>query len=326
MSATILRSGFLTTVQDLGRTGHRASGVSLGGALDSHALRVANLLVGNDESAAGLEVTLGQLRMTCTSDRLLAWAGGIFKVRVGGDEIPAGHAVLVRAGETWEMSAPDRGARAWLALAGGIDVPPVLGSRSTDLRGAFGGFEGRPLRDGDQLPLGAPAGKSAAIARRIGAARFGSWCAPWEWVCTVPQHPFLRIIRGADWSRFEKATLEAHQIFQVTPQSDRMGLRLAGEPLELATKKEEVSSGVAPGTLQVPPNGQPILLLGDCQTIGGYPKIAHVITLDLPTAAQLQPGDELRFAEISLAEAQSLLRERAQDLRRFRIGLELPLK
>ncbi|MEP6823015.1 MAG: biotin-dependent carboxyltransferase family protein [Chthoniobacterales bacterium] len=326
MTASIVRSGFLSSVQDLGRPGHRASGVSLGGALDPHALRVANLLVGNAESAAGLEVTLGQMRIGFASDRLVAWAGGEFHARVADDEIPAGHAALVRAGEVLEMSAPEKGARAWLAIAGGIDVPLVLGSRSTDLRSGFGGFEGRTLRDGDQLLLGPPAEEVAQISRRIGLGRYTSWRAPWDWACTAPLHPFLRIVRGPDWSRFEKSTLEAHQIFAVTPQSDRMGLRLEGEPLALATKMEMTSSGVAPGTLQVPPNGQPILLLGDCQTIGGYPKIAHVITVDLPAAAQLQAGDEVRFAEISLTEAQDLLIERTRDLQRFRIGLELHLR
>ncbi len=326
MTVTILRSGFLSSVQDLGRPGHRASGVSLGGALDPHALQVANLLVGNAESAAGLEVTLGQMRIGFASDRLVAWAGGEFQVRVANDEIPAGHAAVVRGGEVLEMSAPEKGARAWLALAGGIDVPLVLGSRSTDLRSGFGGLEGRTLRDRDQLLLGPPSEAAAQISRRIGLGRYTSWRAPWDWACTAPLHPFVRIVRGSDWSRFEKSTLEAHQIFAVTPQSDRMGLRLEGEPLALATKMQMASSGVAPGTLQVPPNGQPILLLGDCQTIGGYPKIAHVITVDLPAAAQLQAGDEVRFAEISLAEAQDLLIERTRDLQRFRVGLELHLR
>ncbi len=273
-----------------------------------------------------MELTLGQVQLRFASDRVVAWTGGEFQVRVGLDGIPAGHAFVVRAGEVLEVSAPEKGARAWLALAGGIDVPLVLGSRSTDLRSGFGGLEGRVLRDGDELSLGAPSETAAEIFRNIGLARCTSWRAPWDWACTAPRHPFLRIVRGPDWSRFEKSTLEAHQIFTVTAQSDRMGLRLEGEPLALATKTELVSSGVAPGTLQVPPNGQPILLLGDCQTIGGYPKIAHVITVDLPAAAQLRPGEEVRFAEISLAEAQSLLVERTRDLQRFSIGLELQLR
>ena len=325
MNITVLRSGFFSSVQDLGRMGYRASGVSLGGALDPRALAVANLIVGNEDAAAGIEATLGRLRIGFDEDRLVAWAGGAFRVHVGDEESPAGHPARVRAGEELEMTAPENGARAWLAISGGVDVPLVLGSRSTDLRSGFGGLEGRALRDGDRLPLGPPSAAAVRIVAKVGHGRVAPWRSPWDWASTTPVHPFLRIVRGADWSRFEKATLEAHQIFTVSPQADRMGARLEGEPLARTTAEEMISSAVAPGTLQVPPDGQPILLLGDCQTIGGYPKIAHVITVDLPAAAQLRPGDQVRFAEVTLAEAQRLAIEGAHDLQRFRIGLELHL-
>lgn len=320
---TVERAGFLTTVQDLGRTGFRASGVSLGGALDPHALAVANLLAGNAEDAAGLEATLGQLTLRSEDTRVIAWAGGDFDVKIAGMDFPSGHAAVIRPNEQLILTAPTNGARAWLAISGGIDVPPVLGSRSTDVRAGFGGLKGRPLQDGDQLPLGPLSPAASRIARRIGQDRIASWCAPWEWVSTAPLHPFLRIVPGTDWLAFEEATLKAHQIFTVTPASDRMGLRLKGERLARRKKDELISSPVAPGTLQVPPDGQPILLLGDCQTIGGYPKIAHVITVDLPAAAQLRPGDQVRFAEVTLAEAQVLLVERKRGFERFRVGLGL---
>ena len=154
MKVFVRSAGFLASVQDLGRTGHRQSGISIGGALDSHALRVANALVGNEDSAAGLEATLGTLRLRFEDQRVVAWCGGAFSVRIGAENLPPGHAALVAKGEELAMAAPKSGARAWLAISGGIDVPPVLGSRSTDLRGNFGGHEGRALRDGDELPLG----------------------------------------------------------------------------------------------------------------------------------------------------------------------------
>src|SRR6478609_2367423 len=154
MKILVRSAGFLTSVQDLGRTGFRRSGVSLGGALDAHALRVANALVGNDETAAGLEATLGTLRLRFEDDRLVAWCGGDFSVRIGNEELPPGHAGFVAKDSELSMSAPNSGGRAWLAILGGIDVPPVLGSRSTDLRGNFGGYYGRALRDGDTLTLG----------------------------------------------------------------------------------------------------------------------------------------------------------------------------
>ena len=325
MSATVLRAGFLSSVQDLGRPDQRAIGVSLGGALDPQALAVANLLVGNQISAAGLEVTLGEVRIRFDDERLIAWAGGDFSVGVGEAEIGAGHAALVRAGEELRLTAPRNGARAWLSLSGGIEVPMVLGSRATDLRTIFGGLDGRALRDGDVLTLGDRSAAARSITRKIGTARSAPWRGPTEWISPAPRHPFLRVLRGAEWSRFSDAAVSAlvSEAFTVGQESDRMGVRLAGPELTRLINAELVSEAVVPGTIQVPPSGQPILLLGDCQTIGGYPKIAHVITVDLSSAAQLLPGDEVRFVEVTLTEAQRLLLERGRDLERFEIGLEL---
>src|SRR6266567_1971872 len=145
MNAVVTRAGLLTSVQDLGRTGFRQFGVSTSGALDSFALRVANLLVGNDEGAAGLEITLGGLQLRFADERIVAWCGGEFDVHIGSTSLPAGHAALVRAGEEVKFDHPQAGCRCWLAVSGGIDVPLVLGSRSTDLRASFGGVEGRAL-------------------------------------------------------------------------------------------------------------------------------------------------------------------------------------
>jgi len=155
MKVFVQSAGFLTSVQDLGRKGYRKSGISIGGALDSHALRVANALVGNEDSDAGLEATMGKLRLRFDDDQIVAWCGGAFAVRIGDENLPPGHAGFVAKDEELVMVAPNAGSRAWLAISGGIDVSLVLGSRSTDLRGNFGGLEGRTLRDGDALPLGA---------------------------------------------------------------------------------------------------------------------------------------------------------------------------
>ncbi len=325
MIAHILRAGFLSSVQDAGRVGHLASGVSLGGALDSHALAVANVLVGNEPDFAGIEVTLGQMRIKFEEQRLVAWAGGAFSVRTAESEISAGRPALIGGGEELLITAPERGGRAWLAIAGGVDVPFVLGSRATDLRNHFGGFAGRALQDGDRLSLGSSTPVAETIAARLGERHLASWRAPWDWASTRPLHPFLRFVRGAEWSLFKETSHVAmeRESFTVGPETDRMGVRLQGPPLARLTTSEMISAAVVPGTLQVPPSGQPILLLGDCQTIGGYPKIAHVITVDLPAAVQLQPGDAVRFAEVSLAEAQRMAMERARDFRRFRIGLEM---
>lgn len=324
MKVLVRSAGFLTSVQDLGRTGFRQSGVPVGGALDSHALRVANALVGNNDSAAGLEVNLGKLRLRFEDGRVVAWCGGSFAVRINDEDLPPGHAGRVGKDDELLMVAPDAGARAWLAISGGIDVPFVLGSRSTDLRGNFGGHEGRNLRDGDVLALGrGDLGIASWKDERI-----SQWSAPATWAARTHRDHFLRIVRGAHWERFtpEAQDFLVANTFTVTPDSDRMGARLDGPELTRIDPADLLSEAVAPGTLQVPPDGKPILLLGDCQTIGGYPRIAHVITVDLSIAAQLWPGEAVRFHEVSLAEAQGLLREREEDFARFRVGLSLHVR
>jgi len=328
MNALVRSAGYLTSVQDLGRAGFRQSGVSVGGALDSHGLRVANALVGNEDDAAGIEVTLGRVRLRFEDERMLEWCGGGFTARIGDANLPPGHCGFVRKDDELTMVAPDRGARAWLAISGGIDVPLVLGSRSTDLRGGFGGYEGRALRDGDVLHLNKEGRSSNRPEGNGGFETATSWGAPAIWAAVQNPNPVLRIVQGTDWNRFTDGAQRSlvNGAFSVTADSDRMGARLEGAELQRTDPSDLLSEAVTPGTLQVPPNGQPILLLGDCQTIGGYPKIAHVITVDLPIAAQLWPGKTVHFAEVSLEEAQRLLREREKDFARFRIGLRLRMR
>jgi antagonist of KipI len=179
------------------------------------------------------------------------------------------------------------------------------------------------LRDGDRLALGALPPAAVRFSRKLAGARLANAGASDEWAQTGRRRAFLRVVRGAEWDQFEasaRAALLADQ-FTVSDEADRMGVRLDGSVLSRHEAIELISSPVAPGTIQVPPNGHPILLLGDCQTIGGYPKIAHVITVDMPIAAQLQPGDPVHFGEVSLGEARSLLAAREHDLRWFRAGL-----
>jgi antagonist of KipI len=320
MNAVVTRAGFLTSVQDLGRTGFRQFGVSTSGALDSFALRVANLLVGNDEGAAGLEITLGGLQLRFEDERIVAWCGGEFDVQIGSRALPAGHVAYLQRGYELKFGLAQIGCRCWLAISGGIDVPVVLGSRSTDLRANFGGLEGRRLRDGDQLSLG-----EFRQSETAAAAGISSWTAPHDWASPASRHPSLRFIRGVDWNRFNDVTIQrfTQHEFTVSPDSDRMGVRFDGSELKREDETDLVSEAVAPGTIQIPPSGKPILLLGDCQTIGGYPKIAHVITVDLSIAAQLRAGDGVRFIEVTLQDAHRLLLERERDLERFRIGLSL---
>jgi len=325
----ITRAGFLSSVQDLGRTGFREFGVSLSGALDPFGMRVANLLVGNHEGEAGLEITFGGLQLQFQDERIVACCGGEFDVWIGAVPLPAGHTALVQSGEELKFGRSKIGCRAWLAISGGIDVPPVLGSRSTDLRAEFGGFQGRALRDADVVSVGEWPGSSAfakaTADKATSAAVISSWTAPRDWVSPAKPNPILRFVRGVDWARFNASTLQrlTSEPFTVSPDSDRMGARLTGPELARGDNVDLISEAVAPGTVQVPPSGQPILLLGDCQTIGGYPKIAHVITVDLGIAAQVRAGDRVRFSEVSLGDAHQLLLQRERGLARFRIGLSL---
>ena len=275
--------------------------------------------VGNDEDAAGLEITLGGLQLGFQDERIVAWCGGEFDVHVGSTALPAGHAAFVSAAEELKFGPPKNGCRAWLAISGGVDVPVVLGSRSTDLRAQFGGFEGRALRDRDELPL------SPRPRSRTSATGVSSWTAPHDWASPAKTDPTLRFVRGVDWVRFNDVAIQGFtsEAFAVSHDSDRMGARLEGPLLRRADEGDLISEAVVPGTIQIPPGGKPILLLQDCQTIGGYPKIAHVITADLGTAAQLRAGDHVRFSEVSMADAHRLLLQRRRELSCFRIGLSL---
>lgn len=298
MEMKVLRAGMQTTVQDLGRRGHRGAGVPLSGAMDSFALRVANALVGNPENAAALEFALVGPALEFSADALVA---------VGGAEcegVPSWRQTTVRAGERVDLGACVRGARGYLAVAGGFDVAPVLGSCSTYLRGALGGVAGRALREGDVVRV-RPAGRAVA---RGGAA---PWHIDARILPAYSTEPTVRVVLGAQAVDAGDGLFTG--VFTVTPQSDRMGLRLEGPmPWELP-RLDLVSSAVAPGTIQVPPDGCPLVLMADAQTIGGYPQVGHAIAVDLPLLAQLRPGDRVRFVEVALDEAHklALARERA---------------
>ena len=324
MKLTLRHPGFFTLVQDLGRIGFRRYGVSVGGALDPHALRIANLLVENEDGAAGLEITFGGFRGQFEDRRLVAWCGGAFDVRIGTESLPAGHVGAIDLGEELIVNPPKLGCRAWLAISGGIDVPKILESRSTDLRAELGGLDGRTLRAGDVVPLGPQTNGAVELSNLLRKERVSNWSAPANWISTATDSPVLRFVRGHEWDSFDVSAHEnfLEKPFTVSAESDRMGARLDGPFLLRPEGGDLISEAVAPGTVQVPPNAKPILLLGDCQTIGGYPRLAHIVTVDMAIAAQLRPSDSVRFREVSLAEAHRLLLQRERDLGLFRVGLE----
>jgi antagonist of KipI len=298
MTIRVAKPGLSTTVQDRGRLGYAHLGISPAGAADALSLRIANLLVGNDEYAPALEMTLLGATLEFTEPAIIAISGAACECKLGSEPAPANTAVQVSAGDALQCGSMTDGARSYLAVQGGIEVPLIMGSASTDVRGGFGGFEGRRLLSGDLLRIGK--GRSKQV-RRLPAGAIES-----------PRHlgP-VRLTRGSqqDWFSFETYAKFLATSYVVSEQSDRAGLRLKGEAITPREQAQLLTDGIPLGAIQVPPDGQPIILFVDQQTAGGYPKIASVIAADMYRIGQLRPRDEVRFAEVSIAEAVEALRE-----------------
>lgn len=318
MSIRVLEPGLLTTIQDAGRTGLQAQGVSPSGAADPLAARLANLLTGNPASAAVLEMTLPGTVLEFEAACLAALSGAGMSPWLDGRAVPLDRPVWLPAGGILRMEPAGRGCRMCLAVAGGFAVPGFAGSRSTDLRLGRGGLEGRALQAGDRLECGAAAPESRRLARALAgrAGRFGwawvDWSAPrFIWTGYRPEGE-LRVIPGpqSDWFDEEAWHRFYGAEYLVSGHSDRMGLRLEGPAVKAFPGRSLLSEGVATGTIQLPPDGQPIILLADRQTTGGYPKMAQLITVDLPSTAQLRPGGRVRFKPCSREEAATKLIQR----------------
>lgn len=305
----VLKPGALTTVQDLGRVGFLYSGVPGGGAMDRLAARVANLLVGNPANAAMLETTMAGPVLLFHADTLVAVCGAKFS------GVPAWQPMVLKAGETLSLYDLELGCRGYVAVAGGFAVPSVMGSASTYLRAGLGGLEGRALRKGDRLSTG--------LAAHAIPVDVEHWHISPTVLPAYSTQPIVRVVRGAQWDWFaEEAQYKFFQgRYSVLPKSDRMGLRLIGTELTLSAPREMTSESVTFGSVQVPAEGQPIVLTADRQTIGGYPRIAEVVSVDLPLLAQLRPGDRLMFTLVSLEEAQALLLEEEYALLRLQEGI-----
>ncbi|MBM3864936.1 MAG: 5-oxoprolinase subunit PxpB [Verrucomicrobia bacterium] len=299
----VRRAGALTTVQDLGRPGWRASGISPAGAADPFSLRIANLLVGNAEGEPALELTQTGPELEFPAGAVVAVAGAPI------DGLQWGRPVYLSAGARLRLGAARGGLRTYLACAGGFGLPEVLGGGGTDLRAGFGGSGGRALRAGDWLPL-----------RSMEPPRCPArWHLDPRWRPTVEAAVELRVLLGPAAADLPSWTERA---FTVGARSDRMGLRLEGEAFARPPPGDLDSFPVIPGTVQLPPDGRPIVLLADAQTLGGYARLGHVISADLPRLGQLRPGDQLRFREVGIEEARVRVAARERRLRELRLGLE----
>ncbi len=295
---SILDAGPQTTIQDLGRFGHLRYGIPASGAIDRLAFVIANRLLGNDEHAAALECTLLGPRFEVDRPCAIAVTGADMTVTVNGGEAPGWTTILLRAGDVVKLGSAHNGVRSYVAFSGGIDVPLALGSRSTYLRGRLGGFDGRALRKGDRLQV-----FSAALPRPRRVAR--------QAIPVFEDAPTVRVVLGPQAERFTDqgiATLLG-SAYRMLPQSDRMGARLHGEPIAHARGHDIISDGIALGSIQVPGDGQPIVLLVDRQSTGGYTKIATVCSFEIGRIGQLRPGQSLRFLATRVEDAHRLLHE-----------------
>jgi antagonist of KipI len=325
VAITIERPGLFTMVQDLGRYGHQHHGLSPGGAMDATALRVANLLVGNQQGAAGLEATLVGPSLVCAERTLVALTGGDFSATVNSERVPRYRPFVLEPGESLSLGGAVCGARGYLAVAGGIDTPLVLGSRATDLRAGIGGLEGRALRAGDAVPIGGATARAQRWMSRLVSS--GRRVATWGAVPHVHDAQMVDpVVRALPGLEYEWVSVEGQRAFwqatwTISSQSDRMGLRLGGPRLELTAPRELVSSPVTYGTVQLPAAGAPIVLGADRQTVGGYPRIAQVADVDLPLLAQLAPGGRLRFRQVSLDEALALSLAGQRAIHDLAVGL-----
>ena len=310
MSVTVLNPGLLTTVQDMGRVGYQQFGVSVSGVMDPRAAEIANILVENPGGEAVLECTMMGPQLQFDKATCIAITGGDLGPTLDGAPIANYRAIAVQAGQVLRFTAPKTGCRAFIAFAGGLDIPEVMGSHSTYMKAKIGGFQGRKLEKGDKIGFRAPKTDLRNLNSRYIAPEF------------VPRPLYtVRVVLGPQDDMFTDQGVNTFltETYTVTPEFDRMGCRLDGAAIQHKDTGDIISDGIAFGAIQVPSAGTPIIMLADRQTTGGYTKIANVITADFRILGQLKAGDKVRFEKVSIQQAQdALLTQRAalHNLRR----------
>lgn len=307
----VIKPGVQSQLQDLGRFGFQDLGVPVCGVMDEWSHRVANLLAGNARDEATLEIVLMGPSLVFEAATQIAICGADLSPRLNGEPVLMQQRIEVPAGGQLDFGRRVGGLRTYLAVRGGFDVEPVMGSRSTYVRGGFGGFQGRALRKGDVLSIAdtpaAPAAPVVEMADQLPSSDLNA---------VTP----VRVIAGEHWASYSSETQALFETatYKINPQSDRMGYRLDGPALQRREAVELISEAMSFGTIQVPSDGQPIVLMAERHSAGGYPKMAHVISVDLPILAQLAPQQQLRFELISLEAAQSLYLQREKTLSALR--------
>lgn len=326
---TIQKPGLLTTVQDSGRYGFQKEGVIVSGAMDMEAHRIANRLVGNSIHTPSIEMTLMGPVVEFEADALISICGGQLSPLIDGDPVPMWRPLFIKKGSELRFGRPKEGFRAYLAIAGGIEVPNVMGSASTYLRAGIGGHHGRALQNGDKLHFLEPDGPARALRDKLKAksgkahSQSTKWGVSAKFMTNPHSGANIRIIEGREFDSFSNESQHAllSDSFTIDSNSDRMGYRLQGPELKKTNNKDMISEAVSFGTIQSPQEGELIVLLADRQTTGGYPRVAQVASVDLPKIAQLKPGDQLNFDMITHKQAQILYLQREKTLNQLERGI-----
>ena len=329
MSITVLKPGLLTTIQDMGRPCYQKYGVIVSGAMDTYSARLSNIIVGNSENEAVLEITLIGPSLKLEKGTLFSLTGANLSPTIDGKSIPIGRAIYLTKDCILEFGTCINGCRSYLAIAGGFDIPIVMNSKSTYLRAGFGGFKGRALKKNDVLKIGTKSKLSTNIIKSFnGNATFvlSSWHLK-SFVDINSENTVIRVFESTNFKDFKEESIKKlfTTKFTVSSKSDRMGYKLFGEKIELKHTMEMISEPVNLGTIQIPPDGNPIILLSDRQTTGGYPKIANVASVDIQKIAQLKPNDKITFKKITLEEATQLYFERETVVRELKESINLML-
>ncbi|WP_368488258.1 biotin-dependent carboxyltransferase family protein [Clostridium sp. BJN0013] len=313
MNISVLKSGFLTTIQDLGRVGYQKYGVIVGGAMDTYALRVGNILIGNKEGEGALEITLIGPYLSMPKGTLFSITGGDFLPTIDEKTVPMWRPVYLNRDAILKFSNCRLGCYGYLCVAGGFDVPEIMGSKSTYIKAKIGGYSGRALKEGDRINLNPPEVQSVNIINTLWKKSASQIFTTVNWYVRGYKeensaHSFIRIVRGRNFKDFTEGSLKRffHDPFKISHQSDRMGYRLLGPTLKLRKTFDMISEAVSFGTVQIPLDGNPIILLADRQTTGGYPKIGEIASVDIGKIVRMKPGEKIIFREISLKDAESL--------------------
>ncbi|MBD1382178.1 5-oxoprolinase subunit C family protein [Metabacillus arenae] len=331
---TIKKPGLLTSIQDLGRYGSQKIGVITSGVMDPISHRIANHLVGNKESDATIEMTMTGPSIEFNEDALISVCGGDLSPRINKVPVHMWKPVLVKKGSRLSFAGVKHGCRTYLAIAGGFDVEEVLNSKSTYLRAGIGGYKGRALKANDTINTGKLNPYSQKIKEQLMVRLLDQSVVEMDWSVSAdlipnPMSPsYVRVIKGRQFSLFSPDSQKSlfSERFEITNQSDRMGYRLKGPVLKFENSTEMISEAVSHGTIQVPAEGNPIILLSDRQTTGGYPKIGQIASVDIPLMAQLKPGEYVQFVEISHEESQRLIFEKEEKLEQLKQGILLKIK